>query len=160
MIINEDFFDRTELDNDVVSQKEERIEDDYSQYKYLLTKRIPEEHIQDFSIEYFKKILNRFPAIDYAVEHFMDDRINVYFNHSMKTLKQYLNLLLCLYNATERKIDKWICELNEEDVSELTLFADMSVIFKRYTNPVDLCYMDTIEAKRILREIVNILNDG
>ena len=100
MIINEDFFDRAELDNEVVSQKEEQKEDDNSQYKYFLTTRIPEEYIQNFSIEYFKNILNRFPAIDYAVEYFMDERINVYFNHSMKTLKQYLNLLLCLYNAT------------------------------------------------------------
>jgi len=162
MIINEDFFDSEELDNEVVSKNELASDDsnDYRYCRYLMTAHIPEEHLQDFSKERFKNVMDCIVLVDYGVEYF-DDRIFLYFNHFFKTLNQYLNFLLTVYNAAGRMIDNWICELNDdEEDGELSLFADLSVIVQRYTNPSELTFMDTIESIRILKEFVSILNDG
>ena len=163
MIINEDFFDSEELDNEVVSKNGSASDDskDYRYCRYLMTACIPEEHLQDFSKEQFKNIMDRIVLVDYGVEYY-EDRISLYFNHFFKTLNQYLHFLLTVYNAAGRMIDRWICELNNdnEEDSELTLFADLSVIVQRFTNPSELTYMDTIESMRILKQFVFILNEG
>lgn len=160
MIINEDFFDSEELDNEVVPQ-EVASENNFSGYKYIISAVIPEEHIRDFPKERFKNIMDRFVFVDYSVKY-IDNHIWIYFNHNMKTLKQYLSFLLTVYNAAGRMmIDNWAFLLNENDFDDsMTLFADLSVIINRYTEPSKLTFVDTVEAMRILKEVVFILNDG
>lgn len=73
----------------------------YSKYRYTLTACIPEKYVQNFSKTYFEKVLDWFIYIEYAVDYSVDKHIIVYFNHSLTTLKQYLDFILCLYNATK-----------------------------------------------------------
>lgn len=145
MIINEDFFDSTELGQEVISANVNNrpVDDDY--FRYVVS--IHYDLTNDFDLNYFSKIIDKLATniehSSFSTEEASHEKYIVFeFNHSFKNIYESMKFIRIVYEALKRPING-ICQFEIVDKKPISDEAEecsvsLELLGRRWSAPYEM----------------------